>query len=665
MKSSEGFTPSQIETEKVEKEIIPKSPDAVIETEISNEQIERYAADAEEYIEQQATEILPETEQKIESFSKSMNVSPETMHTARQERGPDGQLLDGQLNDIQSEANQFADEAKSDIKTINTPQFIKQFSKQESPEERTRLAREIREKRLENFAANKEVIEKKNELQKKITDIRELEKLIADLSGNGLSRLMNYFKLRNLQAQLSEEKGDYVDSQKEEIISPDMIEPKRMLDNFYAGEKNKWENSPYSKEDIERNFSEEHLSSLSLEDYALLMKRFPNQMVAHVTRQGVRDHTGMLWHTKGEGEFHNGFVKMMEDGRLRSPLGIALIEKEKEKAMEKFLHLEKFSSKDKALNNLEKYTREDQGNHDEGVGEYVDSMSIHFATEQVADRLYGGEKGNEFFFAIPSAQIASQYYFNGQLKDASGGERNDQWVWANEEKGININSGLVFIPEKTPVSKENGSKYELDENKNRKIHQENIEDLKKLMKYDGLHNLVNNLQRTAGETGKNLSELNVGLREKCGIQNEKLADYMISNPKLLSNLEYLNNAQYFFDSDEMEKFNQRIDERLKNILDEGDVLYEMAKDATPAKDYWENYFTQHPEQRPSKIVYYNGDPTTALENWQIKNGLKKRSDRKDIGFEERSVSRDSSHATAGMGRFKAIAEKVIDDYYQK
>ena len=661
MNLPEGFTPPQSETKKVEKETAPKSPDAVIETEISNEQIERYATDAEEYIEQQATEILPETEQKIESFFKSMNVSPETMHTARQEQGG----LDEQLSGIQSEANKFADEAKLDIKTINAPQFIKQFSKQESPEERTRLAREIREKRSENFAANKELGEKNGELQKKIADIKELEELIADLSGTGLSRLMNYFKLRNLQAQLSGERNDYIDSQKDKIILPDMMEPKKMLDNFYAGEKKKWENSPYSKEDIEINFSEEHLSSLSLEDYALLMKRFPNQMVAHVTRQGVRDHTGMLWHTKGEGEFHNGFVKMMEDGRLRSPLGIALVEKEKEKAMEIFLHLDKFSSKDEALENLEKYTREDQGNHYEGVGEYVDSMSIHFATEQVADRLYGGEKGNEFFFAIPSAQIASQYYFNGQLRDSSGGQRNDQWVWANEEKGININSGLVFIPEKIQVSKENGSKYELDENKNRKVYQENIEDLKRLMKYDDLNDLVKSLQRTAGETGKNLSELNIELREKCGIQNEKLANYMISNPKLMSNLENLSNAYYFVDDDEVERLNQKVDERLKNILDEGDILYEMAKDATPAKDYWENYFNNHPEQRPSKIVYYNGDPTTALENWQIKNGLKKRSDREDLGFEERSVSRDSSHATAGMGRFKAIAEKVIDDYYQK
>ena len=42
-----------------------------------------------------------------------------------------------------------------------------------------------------------------------------------------------------------------------------------MLDNFYAGEKEMGKFSVL-KEDIEINFSEEHLSSLSLEDYALL-----------------------------------------------------------------------------------------------------------------------------------------------------------------------------------------------------------------------------------------------------------------------------------------------------------------------------------------------------------------------------------------------------------
>ena len=41
---------------------------------------------------------------------------------------------------------------------------------------------------------------------------------------------------------------------------------------------------------------------------------------------------------------------------------------------------------------------------------------------------------------------------------------------------------------------------------------------KRLMKYDDLNDLVKSLQRTARETGKNLSELNIELREKCGFK---------------------------------------------------------------------------------------------------------------------------------------------------
>ena len=80
---------------------------------------------------------------------------------------------------------------------------------------------------------------------------------------------------------------------------------------------------------------------------------------------------------------------------MRSPLGIALLKKKRKKPW-KFLHLDKFSSKDEALENLEKYTREDQ---EIIMKEWASMLTAcrPFATEQVADRLYGGEKGNEFF----------------------------------------------------------------------------------------------------------------------------------------------------------------------------------------------------------------------------------------------------------------------------
>ncbi len=109
----ENLSSPSTQIEEVEKEIMPGSPEVGIEESVSDEQLEQYATAAETQIEQQTLEMLPEAEQRIESSAKSMNVSPETMGDARQEQG-----LDAQLNEIQAEASQLANEARLDIEKI-------------------------------------------------------------------------------------------------------------------------------------------------------------------------------------------------------------------------------------------------------------------------------------------------------------------------------------------------------------------------------------------------------------------------------------------------------------------------------------------------------------------------------------------------------------------
>ncbi len=113
MKPQENFTPPPTEIEKAENEIVPKSPEVVIPAEISNEELKQYATVVETHIEKQATEMLPEAERRIESSARSMNVSPKTMGAVRQEQG-----LDAQLNEIQAEASQLANEARLDIEKV-------------------------------------------------------------------------------------------------------------------------------------------------------------------------------------------------------------------------------------------------------------------------------------------------------------------------------------------------------------------------------------------------------------------------------------------------------------------------------------------------------------------------------------------------------------------
>src|SRR3989344_6599898 len=293
------------------------------------------------------------------------------------------------------------------------PRFIKEFSNEESPEERRQTAEEIRAKRAEHFTQKHAQTERQAELQRTIDErektlaeqlesIRSLESEIEEISSSGLGKILNYFRLKKLQADVAVGQKTYDELKQQqdtesaeqqavserldsEETSPELREAKAILDNFYAGQREKWARSECTKEDITENFSEEHLASLSLEDYILLLRRFPSEMVAHVTRQGIRDHVGHFYHTAGEGAYADGFMKMIEDGRLRSPLGVYLIEGEKEQAIARFLHLGDFKTKEDALNYLATLTEARQYE----AGSYADRMAVHFATEEVADCYYG------------------------------------------------------------------------------------------------------------------------------------------------------------------------------------------------------------------------------------------------------------------------------------
>ena len=377
----------------------------------------------------------------------------------------------------------------------NQPQFIREFSKKNSQEDRNLIAAEIKQKRQDNFSAKGEMSEREKALQEKMRNIKKLESGVEELSSSGLAKLMNYFHLRKLQSQLGAEGSSLDELRKDEMVPPDMEEPKKMLDNFYREQKKKWENCPYSKEDIDNNFSEEHLSSLSVDDYALLMQRFPQEMVAHVTRQGIRDHTGHVHHTAGEGEYADGFMKILKDGRLRSPMGVHLIEGVKEDTVADYLELERFKTEEEARDYLDKIV-DPQKQAD--AGSYADRMAVHFATEEVADVFYGSEKGNEIFIAYPSAHVASQYHFDGQLEESGGGYWNDQWVWANEEKGMNLNAGLVFIPKEAMIDPETGSRYELDGNGRPIVDDKNISKIVEVLNSPEIKESLADMERSLG-----------------------------------------------------------------------------------------------------------------------------------------------------------------------
>lgn len=574
------------------------------------------------------------------------------------------------------------------------PKFIKEFSKTESQEDRQKTAQAIRDKRAEYFAEKEDIEKKKLNterefhereqiLNERLDVINNLKNEIEELSSSGLEKILSYFKIKKLKADLVLGEKSYEElkeqynlkiseiklnpPKKDEELSQPLRQAEEMVNNFYRQQEKKWSDSEYSKEDIQKYFTEENLSSLNIQEYTLLLKRFPSEMVTHVTRQGIRDHIGHSFHTEGEGAYFDGFMKIVKDGRLHSALSISLIENEKKEAIEKFLRLDFFKDKKEAIDYLNIITNVKEQNQ---AGSYIDRTAIHFATEEVADGYYGSEKGNEIFFTFPSAHIASQYNFRGQLNKSGGGYWNDQWVWANEDKGININTGLVFIPEETMVDKETGSRYKLDENKNPIENIEYIKLFKELFNSKNFESLAKEIMEISGHVSfglsskedkellKKLEPYRIKLKNEFGINDPRLQNACFDYGYLLRLISYK----------EREANETDLEEQIKLAMQEYGILYKETDKPISSKDFWENYFKNNPLNKPSKIIYYKGsDPTKAFREWKINQGLNKRTEDEDMGFSERSIKEngDELKVANGLDRFRSLALGVIDDYYQK
>ncbi len=569
--------------------------------------------------------------------------------------------------------------------SVSAPRFIKEFSKENSPEERSQLASELWAKRVAQTEAGKTTSARTEELSASIEnrslslgeliqEIQALESELEDISTGGIGKALKYLRSRRLKKlkggydelehhqQVDLQNKEAASNQQASLDAGSLQEMREQLDMFYETEAAKWAKTEYSKEDVAKLFSEEHLASLSLDDYTLLLKRFPGHMVTHVTRQGIRDHLGLMAHTEGEGEYSDSFIRMLRDGRLRSPIGVHLAEEAKEKALAGFLQLDHFPDKEKALQNL-----------DGLVEEYSDRMAVHFASEEVADMYYGSERGNEIFITYPSAFIASQFYFQGRLTESGGGYWNDQWVWANEERGMDLDAGIIFIPAETSVNRETGSRYKLDESHNPIVNENLLEAVRKIMESSDFDELMALRYKLPEKFNFNREDWDWAEKDNYGDSEmgalmkqltERLAsDFGITDKK--TQFSILNRD--FFDGLTSIKtsYNNGATELLDSHLQNMGMYFMPAEDTITAQDFWENYFQSHPSDRPSKVVYYKGDsPSKALDDWKAAQGVHGGySTNHNLGFDENEIAPDSAEATAGSSRFRDLAEKVIDDFY--
>lgn len=549
------------------------------------------------------------------------------------------------------------------------PAFLRNFSKQTAEEERKTTAAHLRE------------VRKKIDLQEQLS-VLKAQINMEDGKPQASEVLPKITALKSLLAS---------------IETDDPRQPQEILADFYKQQAKRWQEQGYEQADMREHFSEEHLASLSLDDYTLLLRRYPNEMVTHVTRQGIRDHIGMSEHTLGQGEFSNGFMQLLQEGRIRPALSLMMKDEMRKDLFRKYLELNPNKDKEASIRYVERLLHP-------RYGKIGDTLAVHVAVENVLDYFYGSERQNEIFFVFPAAHIASQFYFYRTLTESSPSQHNDVYVWANADKGLNVNAGIVFIPQDARVGRTTGSRYEMDSNGKPVVQTDRVDQMEALVANKEFKSFVAEAfpvvtnEPPGQRRDEQIARFRTRLRDEFHLYDEGMQDVVLNHAK--GSL-----AGYYKTAEVVERDNMIIDKKLakqpknavkleadktkaiaylrnqrmllssdiaRGLREEG-LYYEPARDTVSSYEFWEQYFADRPGQRPNKIVYYaGGDPTQALRSFKEMHGLKKRSRESDhLGFSEhRKMYTDIPEEAKGKtglqtieAEFRQKAMEEIEDYY--
>jgi len=578
-----------------------------------------------------------------------------------------------------------------------------------------------------------EIISRMNDLSTRrdviVGEISALKKQKHDLSCAVLARsntLISRFKrligvdliLEELHGKVDERiKAITEGSTAIERVARERSEAQRQLDNLPDPNR---AISRFADEIVLTRLSEEErrdllrpevLQSLSLEEYAQVWRRINPYFVSHVTRQGVRDHNAMVYHSAGMHQYQNGLGAILGDGReLRAPRVVQdALDPTCRKSIERFL-TEKGVLAEPTLDAALKLFDDLVHRTIASAPKYADSGAIHFAAEKVADSYYGAETGNEIFVIYPSDLIATQYCFafNGGSSDFTRPQSEDKWndlfVWDPErvQTAIPLDAGVVFLPRSTMVDRVTGSRYALDGVEVDGVTQytparypdfdRRFATWRMAIPTDSdftqalLHRSSLAEKRSTTQDPRESRELTLEIERALELLKQAIyrslqeleipadiAEQMSEKLLKISETMHLNiplckavrcgKATFSFEQVEGES---RFD------------YLRPAIDPIPAMEYWESHFNREPHLRPRHIVYYDGTPTDAVKKFLADHNIsesassfstdyRQASDQKDrlLGFETNHItdmSRDP-RANRGLEELERLGRELIAEKF--
>lgn len=410
-------------------------------------------------------------------------------------------------------------------------------------------------------------------------------------------------------------------------------------------------------EQKEQMLTFENVSNLSTEEYLELWKHLNPFYVTHATRQGVRDHAGMIYHTGGLGAFQSGLAAMLSDGKtLRTKAGAnfglmpGFTESDVEKALDKMVTPDML-----AIMTPEQIVNQTPMNTTFASAEpWPDQQAVHFGQHTVLDDLYGGESDNEVFLVFPTDIIASQCKFGGHMNSLITAqvktERkwNDIFVWPKDGK-IPLDAGLVFLPKSQKVDRRTGSKYstmeQIDENGEAVLvpakDEERIKRFKEWFSGTTMESPEVAAIKQNGDNSLLIKKLReIGIPEKCF---EEMAEFGNEYTFMKAVEDKKFGFMYLPSEEDQEHMtpDEIADYSIRAYLSSRHADLKDADDAISAQEYWEQYFTEHPDEKPAHVVYYDGDPSTAVKEFLESHGIlqeKKRFDSRGFYDDEQSIT---------------------------
>ncbi|MFA6420575.1 MAG: hypothetical protein WCW13_07260 [archaeon] len=525
------------------------------------------------------------------------------------------------------------------------------ISKNNDQEGRDNLASQLREKRRERDALHQDIATTQTELD--------------DRQSNLLVKLKT--KLNIPDKQVQELEATKLEQGMKDENLPDT---RKMVEAYYE----KLAETPLTNQEKRDLLKPEVLAELSIEEYIALWKRLNPHFLTHVTRQGLRDHTGgdpMVNHSSNYNSFVNGFTDVMKnEKRIYPPLARIGLKDRDETTVKIFLsnYVLQAQNEEEALKRFDATLHQSMG----AAPTYPDYTSTHLAAQIASDRYYGGETNNEVFFVYPSDVLASQYpfAFNGWEKDfthpQSETKWNDVFIWTDPKKpGVPVDSGIVFLSKDTPVDPNTGSRYASETIKN-----EQGQDIR-IPVYDEV--LLNKFEAWVNDLTSESPVIkaidDAYKRNDSGRFDSVLRDEMrkIGVPEdSMGSLLYMSglSQDIFIFKEKHPTGNKYVDD-----FKDSNAKYKRAENTVSAKEYWEKYFSEHPDQKPKHIAYYNGDPTNAIYKFQQENGIgsadTSKVDGQLLGFDDNHVVDMANDPRSNVEHQQLIdlGNKIIKEHY--